>query len=249
MRPVRPQVIAHRGASAYRPENTPPAYALAVEMRADMIEIDLHRTRDGEIVITHDEALSGLGGTGEIADASAAEVRALDAGEGERVPTLDEVLDGFGHQIPFNLEIKRGTRELYPGIEEQALRAVVERGLRSSILWSSFYDPVLERLRALDPEARIAFLVSPRDAERPVERALQVGAEALNPWRGMVTAELVAEAHGAGLAVYPFTVDGGGEMERLLELGVDGMFTNHPDRLRDLLRLGEAGGDAQFPNK
>jgi glycerophosphoryl diester phosphodiesterase len=176
-------------------------------------------------------------------------VRALDAGRGERVPTLDEVLDGFGHQIPFNLEIKRGTRELYAGIEEQALQAVVERGLRASTLWSSFYDPVLERIRALDPEARVAFLVSPRDAERPVERALRVGAEALNPWRGMVSAELVAEAHGAGLAVYPFTVDSGEEMERLLELGVDGMFTNHPDRLRDLLRLDEAGDDAQLPNE
>ena len=107
MRPTRPLVIAHRGASAYRPENTMPAYALAIEMRADMIEIDLHRTRDGEIVITHDEELSSLGGAGEIADASAAEIQRLDAGDGERVPTLDDVLDGFGHQIPFNLEIKR----------------------------------------------------------------------------------------------------------------------------------------------
>ena len=249
MRPTRPLVIAHRGASAYRPENTLPAYALAVEMRADMIEIDLHRTRDGEIVITHDEALSGLGGAGEIADASAAEIRALDAGAGERVPTLDDVLDGFGHQIPFNLEIKRGTRELYPGLEEQALRAVVERGLSASILWSSFYDPVLERLRALHEDARIAFLVSPRDPERPLQRALGVRAEALNPWRGMVTPELVDEAHGEGLAVFPFTVDAPEEMERLLELGVDGMFTNHPDRLRDLLRLGEGAGEGHLPNE
>jgi len=249
VRPERPLVIAHRGASAYRPENTLPAYALALEMRADMIEIDLHRTRDGEIVITHDEELAGLGGAGEIADARAEEVRALDAGDGERVPTLDEVLDGFGHQIPLNLEVKSGTRSLYAGLEEQALRAVVERGLSGSILWSSFHDPVLARLRELDPEVRVAFLVSPRDADRSLERALAVGAEAINPWHGMVTSELIAAAHGQGLAVYPYTVDPPDAMERLLELGVDGMFTNHPDRLRDLLRMADAAGEAQLPNE
>ncbi len=214
-----------------------------------MIEIDLHRTRDGEIVITHDEELAGLGGEGEIADATAKDVQALDAGNGERVPTLDEVLDDFGRRIPFNLEIKRGTRDPYPGIEEQALRAVAERGLAATILWSSFFDPVLERLRALDAGTRIAFLVSPRHDERPLERALAVGAEALNPWRGMVTPELIAAAHAEGLAVYPFTVNEQDEMKRLLELGVDGMFTNYPNRLRDLLRPGERRVDRQLPNE
>ena len=91
--PVRPAlVIAHRGASRERPENTLPAYALAVEQGADMIEIDLHRTRDGALVVAHDAELAGLGGRGEIADATLGQVRALDAGAGERVPTLDEVL-------------------------------------------------------------------------------------------------------------------------------------------------------------
>jgi glycerophosphoryl diester phosphodiesterase len=239
-------VIAHRGASAYRPENTLPAYALAVEQRADMIEIDLHRTRDGAVVITHDETLEDLGGRGEIADASLAEVRALDAGAGERVPTLDEVLDGFGAAIPFNLEIKRAGSGLYAGLEELALEAVRCRGLLARTLFSSFYDPVLERLRALEPGSRVAVLVSPRDAERPLERAHAVGAEALNPWLGMLSAELVDSAHAEGLAVYPFTVDREEDMCRLLELGVDGMFTNHPDRLRALLDpRGEFGSEGR----
>jgi glycerophosphoryl diester phosphodiesterase len=183
------RVIAHRGASAYRPENTFPAYDLAIEQGADMIEIDLHRTRDGAIVITHDEDLAGLGGRGEIADASLADVRALDAGDAARVPTLDEVLDGFGARIPFNLEIKRATRALYRGLEQAALDAVRARNLLASTLFSSFFDPVLERLRALEPRVRIAFLVSPRKPERPLERARAVGAEALNPWLEMVTTE------------------------------------------------------------
>jgi glycerophosphoryl diester phosphodiesterase len=216
-------------------ENTLPAYELAVEQRADMIEIDLHLTRDGAMVVAHDEDLSGLGGKGEIGEATLAEVRALDAGGGERVPTLHEVLDRFGERIPFNLELKRGGSTTYEGLEQAAVGAVRARGLLGRTLFSSFSDPVLERLRALAPEARLARLFSPRDPERPLERARAVGAEAINPWRGLVQPELVEAAHAEGLAVYVFTVDDEEEMRSLLDLGVDGIFTDFPDRLRALL--------------
>jgi glycerophosphoryl diester phosphodiesterase len=242
-RPPRFQVIAHRGASGELPENTLPAYELAVEQGADMIEIDLHRTRDGAIAIAHDEELSGLGGRGEIADATIDEVRALDAGGGERVPTLEEVLDRFGSRVPFNLELKRGSRGDYPGLEAAALEAVERRGLLGDTLFSSFFDPVLARLREQSPSARIGFLLSPRDPDRPLERARAVGAEALNPWLGMATAELVDAAHAEGLAVYVFTVDAEDDMRRLLDLGVDGLFTNFPDRLRALLDSPAGGRD------
>ena len=228
-------VIAHRGASGHRPENTLPAYELAVEQGADMIEIDHHRTRDGAIVVTHDEELAGIGGRGEIAQATLAEVRALDAGAGEPVPTLDEVLDGFATRIPFNLELKRGKQADYPGLEQASLEAVNQRGLLPRMLFSSFYDPVLARLRALSPEARVALLISRKFPQRAVERAKALGAEALNPEDSLVTAELVREAHAAGLAVYVFTVDEEAELRRFLDLGVDGIFTNHPDRLRAIV--------------
>jgi glycerophosphoryl diester phosphodiesterase len=235
MRPPRPLVIAHRGASGHLPENTLPAYQLAVEQGADMIEIDLHRTRDAAVVITHDEDLSGLGGLGEIAEASLAEVRALDAGRGERVPLLAEVLDRFGPRIALNLELKRGARAEYAGVEADALAAVEQRGLLARTLFSSFHDTVLARLRDLSPAARIALLLSPQSAENPIERARALEAEAINPWRGLVRRELVEAAHSAGLAVYVFTVDDVAEMQRLLALGVDGLFTNFPDRMRALL--------------
>ena len=231
----KPLVIAHRGASAHRPQNTLPAFDLAVAQRADMIETDLHRTRDGAIVITHDEELAGLGGVGEIAGASLAEIRALDAGDGERVPTLDEILDRFGPQIPFNLELKRAADADYDGLEAQALAAVDERGLQTRTLWSSFYDSVLGRLRARAPEARITLLISSRYPIRILERARELGAEAINPEASIVSAALVGDAHAAGLAVYVFTVDDLSEMQRLLALGVDGLFTNHPDRMRALV--------------
>jgi glycerophosphoryl diester phosphodiesterase len=230
-----PLVIAHRGASAERPENTRSAFELAVAQGADMIETDLHRTRDGAIVITHDEELAGLGGRGEIADATLAEVRALDAGAGEPVPTLVELLDGFGARVSWNLELKRGTRGAYPGLEEATLAEVRSRSLLVTTLFSSFYDPVLARLRALEPEARIGLLISRRFPERILERARALGAEAIHPELPLVDEPLVESAHEAGLAVHVFTVDAPEDMRRLIGIGVDGLFTNHPRRMRALV--------------
>ena len=228
-------VIAHRGASGERPENTLSAYALAVEQGADMIEIDLHRTRDEAIVVTHDELLEGLGGAGEIAGATLAQVRALDAGEGERVPTLDEVLDAFGERIAFNLELKRATDREYAGLEQAALAAVERRGLLPRMLFSSFYDPVLARLRSLSPTARVGLLISRKFPHRAVARAKALGAEALHPEDSIATPELVREAHDAGLLVHVFTVDEETELRRFLDMGVDGIFTNYPRRLRAMV--------------
>ena len=231
----RPLVIAHRGASADRPQNTFAAYRLALELRADMIEIDLHVTRDSEIAIAHDAELEELGAPGEIADRSLEELRELDAGEGERVPELIEVLHTFGAAIPFNLEIKQRAEGLYEGIEARALEAVRRFDLLEQTLFSSFYDPVLAELRRLEPDARLAVLVSYKESERTFERAEAVGAEAINPWFGLVDRALVAEAHSRGLAVFPYTVDEVQRMQHLIELGVDGLFTNHPGRMRSVL--------------
>jgi len=234
-RPAKPRVIAHRGASAYRPENTLAAYELAIEQAADMIEVDLHRTRDGAVVVAHDAELERIGGRGEIGDATLAEVRALDAGAGQRVPTLDELLDGFGARIALNLELKQGSRGAYAGLPAVAVAEVRARGLEERTLYSSFYDSVLHDLRRVDPEARIALLISRRAPQGWVERARALGAEAVNPELPLVDREFIERAHGEGLAVYVFTVDPVEEMQRLLELGVDGLFTNVPDRMRRLV--------------
>jgi glycerophosphoryl diester phosphodiesterase len=231
--PERPLVIAHRGASGELPENTLPAYELAVAQGSDMIEIDLHVSRDDAIVITHDEELEGLGGIGEVADLTLEEIRRLPGGAA--VPVLQEVLDAFGGRIPFNLELKRGTRADYPGMEAAVFEEVAARGLLEETLFSSFFDPVLRRLREVSREARIALLISRKFPQGAIERARQLGAEALNPERPVVTSELVKAAHGEGLAVYVFTVDDPPEMRRLLDLGVDGLFTNYPKRMRKVL--------------
>jgi glycerophosphoryl diester phosphodiesterase len=231
----KPLVIAHRGASAYRPENTHAAYDLAVAQGADMIEVDLHRTRDGAVVVAHDADLESIGGVGEIAGADFRAVRALDAGQGEQIPVLEEMLGAFGDQIPFNLEFKRSSGGPYGGMAEIVWQEIVARGLPGRTLFSSFYDPDLAELRERAPEARIGLLLSRRFPDAALDRARRLGAEALHPALPLVDAELVRSAHGEGLAVYVYTVDDPADMRRLVDLGVDGLFTNRPDVLRALV--------------
>ena len=231
----RPLVIAHRGASGERPENTRSAFERAIELGADMIETDLHLTRDDAIVIHHDAPLERLGMEGEIRDHTAAELARLNAAPGaekpEPMPELGAMLDAFGERIDFNLELKVGARGTYPGLERQTVEAVEGRGLAPRILYSSFDDGVLARLREVAPEARLAVLVSPRAPLRILRRAERVGAEAINPHVRLVTEALVRDAHAAGLAVYPYTANEVAEMERLLDCGVDGVISNYVDRL------------------
>lgn len=240
----RPLVIAHRGASGERPENTLSAFERAIELASDMIETDLHLTRDGVVVIHHDASLGRLGLPGEIRDRTAAELASLDAtlgrGSFEPMPTLLDLLERFGRRMAFNLELKVGESAAYDGIERVVLREVEARGLLPRMLFSCFDDPVLERLRAACPAARLAVLVSPRLPERVLERAARVAAEAVNPHVSLVDRRFVEAAHGAGLAVYPYTANDPAEMTRLLDCGVDGIISNFPALLRRLV-------DERFP--
>lgn len=219
--------IAHRGASHDAPENTLEAFELAVAQGADMIETDLHQLRDGTIVLLHDTELDGclLG--------------ALDRAElselAPSVPTLDEALDAVGARVPFNLEIKGGPETDYAGLPARALEAVRKRGWLEKTLFSSFYDGALAELRGLDAGVRIGLLISRKAPVAIAERASRLGAEAVHPDRSVLTRELVDEIHANGYRVNVFTVDDETDLHRVLEWGVDGIFTNVPARLRAIL--------------
>ncbi|MCP5040795.1 MAG: hypothetical protein GY944_07175 [bacterium] len=239
-------VIAHRGAKAYRPENTLAAYELAVEQGADMLEIDLHLSRDARIPITHDASLEHMGREGEqVADHSIDQLRAIShtayeaassGGSWQGLPDLAEVLDRFADRIPFNLEIKTdANHQPYPGLQRMALDEVMRRGILEQTLFSSFSDPVLAELRSLSPDARVGVLVDPRAPEGIFERAARVGAEAVNPHFVIADAELVRQAHDRGMAVYVYTVDEPERMGELFAIGVDGIFSNVPDVLREVV--------------
>ena len=152
------------------------------------------------------------------------------------MPTLDELLDGFGPRIALNLELKQGSRGAYAGLPAVAAAAVRARGLEAAHALLVVLRPGAARPPAASiPEARIALLISRRAPQGWVERARALGAEAVNPELPLVDRDFVERAHGEGLAVYVFTVDPLEEMQRLLALGVDGLFTNVPDRMRRLV--------------
>ncbi len=220
--------IAHRGASIQAPQNTEAAFALAVYQGADMIETDLHLTADGQVPLVHDSEIGGR----EVGQTTLAELR-------ERlpdVPTLEETLDRFGPRIAFNLEIKKGTTLHYPGLVRRVLDEVRKRGLLDRTLFSCFFDPVLEELRSLEPAARIGVLISRRFPRGIFERAERVRADAVHPELSITTRELVEESHARGYRVHVYTVDEVADLERLIGWGVDGIFTNLPERLRSILR-------------
>lgn len=241
----KPVVIAHRGAKAYVAENTIAAYELAIDQNCDMIEIDLHLSSDARIPITHDSTLEHFGREGEIAAHTLEELRAIShaaheqqkaGGSWEGIPDLVEVLDRFAGRIPFNLEIKTdASHRPYPGLQRMAYDQAVQRDIVDETLFSSFSDPVLAELRTFSPYVRLALLLDPRFADRSFERAAAVGAEAVNPHFSMVTGELVEEAHSRDLAVYVYTVDDPAQMRSLFALGVDGIFSNAPDVLRQVV--------------
>ena len=155
------QVYAHRGASAYAPENTLPAFALAMEQGADGIELDIHLTKDGELVVIHDEKVDRTtNGTGLVKDYTLAELRGLCADNGmegfseARIPTLREVLALVRPgNMKVNIEIKTGIL-WYDGIEEKALRLVQDMGMQDRVIWSSFNHYSIEKVRQLAPKPR-----------------------------------------------------------------------------------------------
>jgi glycerophosphoryl diester phosphodiesterase len=257
------QVIAHRGASWDAPEHTFAAYDLALAQGADWIEQDLQMTRDGQLVVVHDDSLdrtargpaadcSGLVREKTLAQLANCEVgswfnaeypeRAQGAFVGARIPTLDSVLTRYAGRARFYIETKNPAEA--PGMEDSLLVALqrhrlVGRGAdQGRILVQSFSAASLARLHALDPRLPLVQLwhdeIPAADLEATLDwvRAYAVG---FGPNRRIVSQRMVDAAQARGLDVHPYTVNAEPAMLFMLELGVDGMFTDRPAALRQLL--------------
>jgi glycerophosphoryl diester phosphodiesterase len=214
--------IAHRGEPVGHRENTLPAFAAAVALGADMVEIDLRRTRDGAIVVLHDQTLERLWGVGaSVGDVDLADVAAL--GDGAvRIPTLGEVLQA----VPLPLMVDFTRREVVAG----GLQAVQAADGLERCLFVTGNVEALRQLRAASAEARIGltWLDGP---EPPLALLRQLGAEYWNPWFGLIAADGVDAVHQAGLRVSTWTVDAVEEMERVVSAGVDAVVSNQVARL------------------
>jgi len=221
----------------YRPENTLPSFELALEQGADCVEFDVHLTRDGHLVVIHDDTLDRTSnGHGLVREHTLAEIDQLDAG----VPTLDAVLQ-WAHQtgMAVDIEIKNGPH-FYQGIEEKVVDAVQRADVVDQTLVSSFDHRAVQRVGELDPRVAVGVLYAARPADGGVKLAELVNAQVVLPHVAYANADDVARAHGAGLAYIPWTTSDPQVIRELIDAGVDGICSNHPDVVRGALTAAPA---------
>nr|NNM91202.1 glycerophosphodiester phosphodiesterase [Bacilli bacterium] len=237
------QIIAHRGASAIAPENTMAAFEAAILLGADGIELDVHQTKDGVLVVMHDETVDRTTqGRGRIIDMTYDEIAILDAGYrhssayiGEKVPKLSDVLEHLQTtNLLLNIELKTDQIH-YEGIEASALTLVKAIGMFEKTIFSSFYHPSLKVLQGMDATVQIAMLCP---LHRPVhaKEAKAFGAQAIHPdARLMLNRSYSEEAKREGIHLRPYTVDEPHHIQALYALHVDAVITNKPDIARQAI--------------
>jgi len=252
--------FAHRGASHDAPENTLAAFRLAREMGADGVELDVQVSKDGEAVVIHNFTVDATtDGQGAVRSKTLAELKELDAGswfdavptkrcpepvEGsafasQRIPTLQEVMVEIGHQLLLNIELKTtmfGSADL----TAELVRLIEDHNLVHRAVVSSFHPFALRRVKRLNHRINtglIYFFDLPANLVRALLIAL-ADPDALHPEKRLVTREYMDWAKERGYRVNAWTVDEPSEMKRLISLGVDGIITNRPDVLREILDSG-----------
>jgi glycerophosphoryl diester phosphodiesterase len=236
--------FAHRGAREIAPENTLAAFRVAQEIGASGVELDVILTSDGEVVVIHDDTLDRTtDGSGQVRDMTLAELKTLDAGSwfapqfaGQRIPTLQEVFALIGGRMVLNIELK--TRSLTDDRLEVKVVELAERNdLAGSVILSSFNPLAIWRVKRLNPRLATGLLYM-EDTPLPLRRAWLrplARPDGLHPRHTIVTPAYVRWAKERGYSITAWTVNDLHEMRRLIELGVDGIITDRPERLKDLV--------------
>jgi glycerophosphoryl diester phosphodiesterase len=251
--------VGHRGASGRAPEHTLYAYDLALSLGADYIEQDLQLTKDGVLVVLHDATLNRTASgpaqncTGLVIEKTLAQLKTCEVGRwfnrtypqyarpeyvGLRIPTLEEVFQRYGTTASYYIETKNP--EAAPGMEEALLSLIDKYVLRDraiarrQVLIQSFSPASLQKIHALEPRLPLVQLLATR-VDSAAYASIARYAVGIGPNKGLVTPLMVAAAHAQCLDVHPYTVNDAAEMRALLDRGVDGMFTNFPERLDAVL--------------
>lgn len=241
-------VIAHRGASAYYPENTMAAFEGAVQMEAEMIELDVMLTKDGVPVAFHDATLKDhTNGKGNLKDYTLEELQRLDAGSwfdpkfsDQKIPTLEEVLAFASGKISLNIEIKTEavSDEIRGGVEEKSLELVKKYGMEDHVLFSSFDYRAIAHLKKLDPAMPAAILYEKKQSGKklPSELLSEYGADAFNCSYQQLNTKRFRDIRQNDIPVFIYTIDSPSKMRKLLKMNVNGIFTNKPDVLWEVIR-------------
>ena len=240
-------IIAHRGASAYYPENTIPSFEGAIALGADMVELDVQLTADKEVVVFHDEKISRCtDGRGRIADYTLAQLKKLDAGswygkkyKNTRIPTLPEVLRLCKNKIAVNIEIKTEavSKNIVGGIEEKCLEIVEHTGMKKHVVFSSFDPRAIGHLKKIDRTVSTAMLFARKiyRSQLPSDIMVSTGADAFNCSFSELNRRWLADLKFNNIPVHIYTVNDVRRMRRLLKIGVSGIFTNKPDVLKKVM--------------
>lgn len=226
-----PLICAHRGASGHAPENTLAAVVLAADQGAVMTEIDVQLSADGQTVVIHDETLDRTTtGNGPVADHTLAQLQDLDAGSwfgekwnGEKIPTLAEIITAVGGRLKLNIELKGAAG---PELEAEVVRIVGEHDFADRCLLTSFDHARIDRL---DAHFRQGYIIG-KEGWR--WKFLEAPVQVLSLEQSLVDGELVLAAHRAGKEVHVWTVNDPADMKRMISYSVDAIITNYPDRLK-----------------
>ena len=237
-------IIAHRGASAYFPENTIPSFEGAIAMCADMVELDVQLTSDKEVVVFHDEKISRCtDGRGRIADHTLAQLKKLDAGnwydkkfQNTRISTLSEVLSVCKNKVAVNIEIKTEAvnKMFFGGIEEKCLKIVEQSGMNGHVVFSSFNPRAIMHLKQIDNTVAAAVLFEKKHygSKLPSDIIESLGADAFNCSGTEFKKKWLADVKLNNIPVNIYTVNDAKNMRRFMKMGVSGIFTNNPDILK-----------------
>ncbi len=235
----KPLIIAHRGASAYAPENTMASFSKAIEMKSDGIELDVHMTKDKTLVVCHDEKVDRTtNGKGFIKDFTLEEIKKLDAGswfseefKEEKIPKLEEVLELLKDKddIILNIELKNAPI-LYEGIEEKVIGMISEYNMEDRVIISSFNHYSLLEIKKINSRIKTGALYMAGLVE-PWIYAKRIKVDALHPlFYNLMVPELIEGCFENGIMLNPFTVDDEKYIAALVNLKINGIITNYPDR-------------------
>ncbi|MFT7248490.1 MAG: glycerophosphoryl diester phosphodiesterase [Arcticibacterium sp.] len=230
------KIIAHRGFSNIAPENTLIAFQKAIECKADYFELDVHKTKDDSIMVIHDSSVdrtSSNHSKGKISELNYGDLAAFKVGyskkfsskyENEKIPTLREALELAKGKIKVCIEIK-----VY-GVEKEVLKIVNDLGMNNDVIIFSFYYPVLAKIRKLDKNIPILYLIGEAD-KLTVDYAKLIEANAIGVGaRTIVDKAFVNFAHSNDIELWKWTVDDDNEMQQLIDIGLDGLITNFPKK-------------------
>jgi glycerophosphoryl diester phosphodiesterase len=229
--------FAHRGASEYAPENTLSSFYLGLMQGANGIETDVQKTKDGVLILFHDETLDRVSNaTGKICDFTYEELKKVkiysktNKNFYDRIITLREFLQKFScYDITFAIELKG------KDVEKETLEMVKEFGIMNKTTFTSFQYQYIRKIKDLEPSARVGLLTSSTDDET-IKSLLAIGGEEFAPKAELVTEELMKKWRTAGLGVRAWGVSGVALMKKMCAFGVDGMTVNFPDRLQEYLQ-------------